>query len=123
MTSAVRVAVDTYVRASSERDPVVRAALLEACFAADGRMVTRSREVRGRAALSELIGRFLAAPQFVQIRVVSAIDAQGTTFRYRAVADLRDGTSLETFDAGEIDADGRICLLLTFAGPLADAAA
>jgi hypothetical protein len=37
------------------------------------------------------------------------------------VVERRDGTSLEFFDAGEIDADGRISLLLTFDGPLDDA--
>ena len=121
MPSAVEVAVDTYIRASTEPDAAQRAQLLEACFAADGRMVTRSREIRGRAALSEMIGRFLSDPQVLRIRVSSAIDAGGTTFRYRAVAEMRDGTLAEVLDAGEVDAEGRICLILTFAGPLADA--
>jgi len=53
--------------------------------------------------------------------MISAVDAAGTTFRYRTVVDRRDGTALEFFDAGEIDADGRICTLLVFAGPLPDA--
>jgi len=53
--------------------------------------------------------------------VTSAVDACGTTFRFRAVTERRDGTSLESFDAGEIDAAGRISVLLTFAGPLAEA--
>jgi hypothetical protein len=38
------------------------------------------------------------------------------------VVERRDGLNLEFFDAGEIDATGRISLLLTFAGPLAPAA-
>ena len=95
--------------------------MLEACFADDGRMVTRSREIRGRAALSDMIGRFLSDPRLLRIRVTSAVDARGTTFRYRAAADFQDGTTAEAFDAGEIDASGRISLILTFAGPLADA--
>jgi hypothetical protein len=118
MPSPVEIAVDTYIRASSERDPAVRAAMLEACFAEDGRMVTRSREIRGRAGLAAALTGFLADPQLLRIRVTSAIDARGTTFRYRAVAERRDGTSVESFDAGEIDGTGRISLLLTFAGPL-----
>jgi hypothetical protein len=122
MPSAVEIAVDTYIRACSERDPAARAELLTACFAADGRMVTRSREIRGRAALADELSRFLADPQLSRVHVISAIDARGTTFRYRAVAEMRDGTSAEAFDAGEIDASGRISLLLTFAGPLGDAA-
>ena len=36
------------------------------------------------------------------------------------IVERRDGTSIEFFDAGEFDADGRIATLLAFAGPLAD---
>src|SRR4051795_6275144 len=121
MPTPVEVAVDTYIRAWSEPDPAVRATMIEACFAADGRIVTRSREIRGRAALADEIARFLADPQWLRIRLTSAIDAAGTTFRFRGVAERRDGTSAEAFDAGEVDATGRIKLLLTFAGPLGDA--
>jgi hypothetical protein len=120
MPSPVEIAVETYVRASNERDPELRAKLLEACFAEDGRMVTRSREIRGRAALIEAMAGFLADPRLRRVRVTSAIDARGTTFRYRAVAELDDGTTAEAFDAGEIDENGRIRLILTFAGPLGE---
>jgi hypothetical protein len=123
MPNAIQVAVETYLEAWSERDPAARAKLLEACFAPEGRVVTRSREIRGRAALDQAIGKFLTDPLFLRIRVTSAIDAQGTTFRLRAVAERSDGTSPEAFDAGEVDATGRITLVLTFAGPLADAPA
>lgn len=122
MPSPVQVAVDTYIRAACERDPRVRAELLEACFAADGRMVTASREIRGRAAIAEMFDQFLASPDVLGIRVTSAVDAHRTTFRYRAVADMKDGRSLEAFDAGEIDEEGRIRLILTFAGPLGEPA-
>jgi hypothetical protein len=84
-------------------------------------MVTPSREIRGRAALVAMLTRFLEDAQLLRVRVISAVDARGTTFRYRAVAEMRDGTSAEAFDAGEIDASGQISLILTFAGPLADA--
>ena len=116
--SAVEVAVDTYIRMWSEPDPAVRATMLDACFAADGRMITHGREIRGRVAFAELVTTLLADPQLLRIRVVSAVDAKGTTFRFRAVVERRDGSILESFDAGQIDADGRISLLLTFAGPL-----
>jgi hypothetical protein len=118
MRSIVEAAVDTYIRASSERDPEARAAMLEACFAADGRMVSRSREIRGRTALADEIARYLADPQLLSFRVLSAIDAGDTTFRFQSVLERRDGTKLEFLDAGEVDATGRISLLLTFAGPL-----
>jgi hypothetical protein len=121
MASPVELAVDTYIRAAHERDPSRRAALLEACFADEGRMVTASRELRGRAAIAELLTRAHVDPRFAGVRLTSAVDARGTIFRYRSVVDFRDGTSAEFFDAGEIDASGRIVLLLTFSGALADA--
>lgn len=96
----------------------MRATLLDACWAVNGRLVTRSRVVVGRAALAADLAAFWADPQWRGIRLLSAIDARGTTFRYRAAAERHDGTSIEAFDAGEIDADGRIQTILTFAGPL-----
>jgi hypothetical protein len=123
MPNPVENAVDTYIKAWSEHDPAVRATMIEACFAADGRIVMRGREIRGRAELAEAMAKFLADPQSLRVRVTSAIDARGTTFRFRVVTERRDGTSAESLDAGEIDATGRISLLLTFAGPLGEPAA
>lgn len=121
MPSPVETAVQTYIRASWERDPAARAKLIEDCFAEDGRFVTRSGLIRGRAGVDAMIARFLADPQVLGFRLVSAIDAVGTTFRYRSIVERRDGTTVEIFDAGEIDADGRIATMLVFVGPLADA--
>ena len=122
MPSPVETAVRTYIRAVGERDPAARAKLLEACFAEDGRFVTRSAVIRGRAAVDAMITRFLGDPQLLGFRLTSAIDAAGTTFRFRSIVERRDGTSLEFFDAGEIDAAGMIATVLAFSGPLADAA-
>lgn len=121
MANAVEIAAETYVRACLERDATARAALFEACLAEDVRMVTPGRSIEGRAALVTMLERFLTDERLLRIRMTSAIDARGTIFRYRAVADFKDGTSAEAFDAGEIDASGRIALILTFAGPLASA--
>lgn len=121
MPSVIETAVTTYIRAWAEPDPATRAAMLDACWAADGRLVTTNRELRGRAELAELMASFY--PRVLRIRLLSVIDAGKTSFRFRGLVDLRDGTAGEAFDAGEIDADGRISLILTFAGPLADAAA
>ncbi|APR82770.1 Hypothetical protein A7982_08119 [Minicystis rosea] len=111
--------VETYIRAWQERDPDVRARLLEQCFAAEGRFVTRNRVFQGRAALAQLMARTHADPELVAIRVVGAIDAVGKTFRFRAVVDRTDGTSPETLEAGELDDAGLIATVLTFTGPLA----
>ena len=120
MSNPVRIAVETYIRAVCRSDREARVALFEACLADDVRMVTRSREIRGRAKLTEELNQFLSDPQLLRVRVASAVDAEGTTFRFRAVADFSNGTSAEAFDAGQIDEDGRIVLILTFSGPLSE---
>jgi hypothetical protein len=122
MPSPVQTAAETYIKVWSEHDPAMRAALLEACFAVDGRIVMPLREIRGRAALNEVIEQFLADPQRPRIRVTSVVDALGSTFRFRVVTERSDGTSHESFDAGQIDEQGRIALVLSFGGALADAA-
>jgi hypothetical protein len=94
--------------------------MIAACFAENGRIVMRSRELRGRAALANEITTFLADPTFARVRVTSAVDARGTTFRFRTEVERSDGRRLEAFDAGEIDGEGTNVVLLTFAGPLAD---
>ena len=121
MSTPVELAVQTYVRAAGERDSATRAVLLEACFAEDARLVTRSTVIRGRAAIGSMIARFFADPQNLGFRLTSAIDAKGTTFRYASVVLRADGSELPFFDAGEIDEHGRITTLLLFAGPLAAA--
>jgi len=118
MPTPVETAVQTYIRAAGERDPVARAQLLEACFAEDGRMVTRSSVIRGRAGVDALIARFHADPQAPRFRLTSAIDAVGATFRYHSIVENRDGSTVDFFDAGEIDGGGKIVTLLVFAGPL-----
>jgi len=116
--SSPATTVETFIRAWRERDPLQRQQLLEACFASDGRFVTRSREFRGREALAGEMARIHADPRIVNIRLASVIDASGTTFRYRGLVEFEDGTSAEALDAGEIDEAGLISLVLTFAGPL-----
>ena len=110
--------VETFVRAWCERDPSLRAQLLDACFANDGRFVTRGREFRGRAALAAEMARIHADARIAKIRLASVIDASGTTFRYRGIVEFNDGTSAEALDAGEVDESGLISLVLSFAGPL-----
>ena len=117
MSSTIAATVDMYIRAVSERDPAVRAAMLDACFADNARFVTRERVMFGRAAIAEMIERFQADPKSGVIRV-KAIDARGRTFRFAVINERADGSAIEVFDAGELDDEGRIALILTFAGPL-----
>lgn len=121
MTSAVETAVETYIRAAGERDPVARAKLLEACFAENARFVTRRGVIHGRAGVDAMLARAFDDPETLGFRLASVIDAGGTTFRFRSIVERRDGTSLEFFDAGEIDDEGKIVTIFVFAGPLAAA--
>lgn len=86
MSSPTETAARSYVAAWQEPDPAARARLIEACFAADGRIVAPGSVIRGRAGLA------------------------------RAIADREGRVVFEGFDAAEVDTDGRITILLAFSG-------
>lgn len=119
MSNAIERVIETYIQAWSEREPLRREKLIEACFAADGRFVTRHRVVHGRAALAADMARFHTDTRWRSLRRLSVIDVGHTTFRFRGVVEFHDGTMAESSDAGEVDAQGKISLLITFDGPLA----
>ena len=119
MSSAVENAVGNYIRAVGERDEGVRAALLEACIAEDARVVTRERVVAGRDAIAAMVRRFIEDPAVEGFRLTSAIDLGVRTFRYSSMVQFRNGKVVEFFDAGEVDAEGKISFLLVFDGVLA----
>ena len=117
MPSSSEIAAQTYVAAWQEPDAATRARLLEGCFAVEGRIVSPGAVIRGRAGLAAAIEAFFADPRGLSARLVSTIDAQGPIFRFRSVVEDRDGRIVfDGFDAGEVDAEGRIIVLLTF-GP------
>jgi hypothetical protein len=119
MSSSSEIAAETYVRAWQSPDGANRARLIEACFATDGRIVSRGAVIHGRAALAAAMNEFHADPRGLSARLTSEIDAQGPIFRFRSVVEDRDGRVVfDGFDAAEVDADGRITVLLTF-GPSA----
>lgn len=121
MESVQSDAVADYVRAWQATDEAVRRRLVEASFAADGRFVMRTRELRGREPLLELMRTVHADPSLAAIELVSALDVHGNTFRFRAVGLRHDGSrTAETLETGLLDAEGRIALVLTFTGPLPD---
>jgi hypothetical protein len=117
MSSPTEVAARTYVAAWQERDAAARARLVDACFAVDGRIVTPGTVIRGRAGLAKAIGDLFADPRGLSARLTSAIDAQGPMFRFRSVVEDREGRIVfDGFDAAEVDAAGRIAVLLAFGG-------
>lgn len=122
MPSPSEIAAQTYVAAWQEPDAVARARLLDVCFAADGRIVSPGAVIRGRAALAAALDDFFADPRGLSARLVGTIDAQGPIFRFRSLIEDRDGRIVfDGFDAGEVDGDGRITVLLAFGGAAPDA--
>lgn len=114
-------AVRRYIDAWFEPDRERRAQLLEACFAADGRIAIADRVIRGRDELAATIDAFQVDPRRLTARLTSPIDADGTTFRFRALFTLPDGQRhSELIDIGEVDGEGRIATLYTFEEPLAE---
>jgi hypothetical protein len=114
---AVRQYIDAWFAPDRER----RAELLEACFAADGRIAIGDRVIRGRGELAAMIDAFQADPRGLTAQLTSPIDADGATFRFRALFTLPDGRRhSELIDLGETDGDGRIATLFTFEEPLVD---
>jgi hypothetical protein len=118
MPSPTEIAVRTYAAAWEELDPAERARMIDACFATDGRIATTGDGIRGRAALAAAIAEFRADPRGLRVRIAGAIDIQGRRFRFHTVIEHRDGTVANAFDAGEVDADGRIAILLAFGGSM-----
>ena len=107
----------TYAAVWAEPDPDTRARMIEDCFAADGRIATSGAGICGRAELAAAITEFRADPSGQTVRLAGAIDAQGRKFRIHTVVEQRDGSAAAFFDAGEVDADGRIKILITFREP------
>src|SRR5919112_100663 len=99
MASPTEIAARTYVAAWQEPDPAIRARMIDACFAVDGRLASRGAGIRGRDALARAMDEFFADPRGLSARLVSAIDVQGSIFRFHAVLEHRDGTVLHSFDA------------------------
>ena len=112
----VQSSIEAYVAAWNEHDPEARARLLERACADDFRILTPGRCIRGRAALDALIAEFQKRRPRDRARLTSAVEIYESTFRYVGVVESEGGAPLENLDTGEHDAEGRILLVLTFAG-------
>lgn len=117
---AARRYIDAWLDSDRER----RTQLIEACFAADGRIVFGGQVIRGRAELAAAIDAFRIDPRTLSARLTSPVEAAGPMFRFRARFEHPDGRRhSELIDIGEVDGDGRIAALYTFVEPLAEGAA
>jgi hypothetical protein len=119
--SGAEIAARRYIDAWFEPDHDRRAALLEMCFAVDGRLSVLGKALRSRAELAAAIDAFQVDPRKLVAAMTSAIEAGATSFRFRARFSFSDGRlHSELVDVGEIGGDGRIAALYTFADPLGD---
>src|SRR5438045_1486876 len=84
MPSPTEIAARTYVAAWQEPDPAARARLIDACFAAEGRIVSPGAVIRGRAALAASIDAFFADPGGLRAPRVAG-PARGLAGRLRAL--------------------------------------
>lgn len=113
----IRASIEAYVAAWNERDAAQRMKLIERACAEDLLMRTPGKRIAGRAELDALITDFQRRLPGARAVFASAIDVQGTVFRYSGVV---EGATLpnggEAFDAGACDDDGRIRVLLSFVG-------
>ena len=112
----VRSSIESYIAAWNERDSEARARLIERACADDFRLLTTGRCIRGREALNAAIADFQKRRPGERARLTSAIEIYASTFRYVGVVEGEGGTPAENLDTGEHDAEGRIVLILTFAG-------
>ena len=112
----VRSSIDAYIAAWNERDSEARARLIERACADDLRIVTPGRCIRGRAGLHALIAELQKRRPGVRARLTSAVEIFASTFRYVGAVEGEGGALVENLDTGEHDAEGRILLILTFAG-------
>lgn len=112
----VRSSIEAYVAAWNEHDPEARGRLVERACADDFRILTPGRCMRGRAGLDALIAEFQKRRPGDRARLASVVEIHESTFRYVGVVESEGSAPVETLDTGEHDAEGRILLVLTFAG-------
>ncbi len=112
----VRSSIEAYVAAWNEHDSEARARLVERACAHEFRLLTPGRCIRGRAGLDALIAEFQKRRPDARARLTSAVEIHESTFRYVGVVEGEGGAPPENLDTGEHDAEGRILLVLTFAG-------
>jgi hypothetical protein len=117
--SPATLAAERYIDLWAERDPAMRRAQLNACFAATARLVTRTRTFRGRDEIAAMVDAALADPRGLSAARTTEIEAAGTAFRFATIGEFADGSkAFVGEDAGEIDGNGRIAVLFAFAGRL-----
>ena len=112
----VRANIEAYIAAWNEHDAAARTRLLEQACGDHFVMRTSGQRIDGRARLDAMIADFQKRRPGERAVLRTAIDVQGHIFRFAGRVEGPTSSGAENFDAGECDEDGRIRLLLTFAG-------
>jgi hypothetical protein len=112
----IRGSIEAFVAAWNEHDVARRMQLIEQACAEDLLMRTPGKRIHGRRELDALIADFQQRRPGERAVLASAIDIQGHVFRYVGKVDGATVARGETLDAGACDDEGRIHILLSFAG-------
>jgi len=111
-------AVAAYGAAWNELDGDARAGLLAEAWTDGGVYCDPMGRAEGRAALHAHIGGFQQQFPGARIEMTSGADEHDGYFRFSwEMLDADGSTSLEGFDVGHRDDDGRIDLIVGFFGP------
>lgn len=114
----VQSLIETYAKAWNASDAEARLELLSACWSASGRYSDPGRQLEGRQALSDQIGRFHADDLGARLSLISSADAHSGFVRFQwalhdnAGLKLGEGTSF-----GRIGKDGLLHEVVGFFGP------
>jgi SnoaL-like domain len=112
----IRASIEAFVAAWNERDPAQRMRLIEQACAEDLHMRTPGKRIDGRAQLDALIADYQQRRPGERAVLASAIDVQGSSFRYAGRVEGATIPRSDALDAGACDEDGRIRVLLSFVG-------
>jgi hypothetical protein len=83
----IRASIDGFVAAWNERDARERSRLIERSCAPEILLVTSGRHVRGREQLESMIVDFQARCPALRAAFSSAVDVQGSLFRYTGIVE------------------------------------
>ncbi len=113
----IRSAITTYIAAWNEHDDAKRAELLTQSCTENVRMITAGKVISGRSELDALMRNFQHRCPDDRARLSSAIEVQHTAFRYTGMVQTSvNPPPPAAMEAGECNAEGQICLILSFIG-------
>jgi hypothetical protein len=119
MSNRTEDAVLIYVAAWNENDDSRRAQLLETCWSKNGTIAFPGTQVVGREELSAVMGAFRRKHPDDRGVLTSGIDTHHQCFRFEATVVRPDGTTYgNATEVGEIDSEGLITRMLSFADPI-----